>query len=188
MWHAPGQRRVHVVPAAAARGPIPVPGPRLVARATRRRWRTCPTVPAGRGASAIPQNSSPQNSSTQYVLDVQPVIPVALGDTGSNLITRPIVPILEQPDPIDGGHTWGWGDIQVRSHLSPASGNGLIRGAGPVLQMPTASGPDKLGTQQWSAGPGAVGGWAGSGWQIGRASRRELVYESGCRSRWSPDP
>ena len=99
---------------------------------------------------------APQNSSTQYVMNIQPVIPVTLGDTGFNLITRPILPILEQPDLIDGGHTWGWGDIQVQSYLSPNSGKGLIWGVGPVLQMPTASDPDKLGTQKWSAGPGAV--------------------------------
>ena len=99
---------------------------------------------------------APKGSGTQYVLNVQPVIPVTLGDTGFNLITRPILPILEQPDLIEGGQTWGWGDLQVQSYLSPAGSKELIWGVGPVLQLPTASDPDKLGTQKWSAGPGIV--------------------------------
>ncbi len=100
--------------------------------------------------------NAPKPSSTQYVLNVQPVIPLTLGDTGFNLITRPILPIIRQPDLVEGGDTWGMGDLQVQSYLSPSGGDGLIWGLGGVLQAPTASEGKTLGTQKWSAGPAAV--------------------------------
>lgn len=100
--------------------------------------------------------NAPEPSSTQYVLNIQPVIPLTLGDTGFNLITRPIIPIIRQPDLIDGGETWGMGDIQVQSYLSPSGSGHLIWGLGGVLQPPTATDGKELGTQKWSAGPAAV--------------------------------
>jgi hypothetical protein len=99
---------------------------------------------------------APRPSSTQYVLNIQPVIPITLGETGLNLITRPILPVIRQPDLIDGGDTWGLGDLQVQSYLSPAGSRELIWGVGGVLQPPTATDGRKLGTQKWSAGPAAV--------------------------------
>jgi hypothetical protein len=100
--------------------------------------------------------NAPEPSSTQYVLNIQPVIPLSLGETGFNLITRPIVPIIRQPDLVEGGDTWGMGDIQIQSYLSPAGSKELIWGVGGVLQPPTATEGKKLGTQKWSAGPAVV--------------------------------
>lgn len=57
---------------------------------------------------------APQRSSKQYLLDIQPVIPITLGDTGVNLITRPILPVIRQPDLIDGGDSWGLGDLRAQ--------------------------------------------------------------------------
>ncbi|HMR30827.1 MAG TPA: transporter [Geminicoccaceae bacterium] len=99
---------------------------------------------------------APKPSSTQYVLNIQPVIPLTLGDSGFNLITRPIIPIIRQPDLVEGGDTWGMGDIQVQSYLSPSGSEHLIWGLGGVLQPPTATEGKELGTQKWSAGPAAV--------------------------------
>jgi hypothetical protein len=99
---------------------------------------------------------APESSSTQYLLNIQPVIPISLGQSGFNLITRPIVPVIRQPDLIEGGETWGVADIQIQSYLSPAGSKELIWGVGGVLQPPTATDGDKLGTQKWSAGPAAV--------------------------------
>jgi hypothetical protein len=99
---------------------------------------------------------APQNSSTQYVLNIQPVIPVTLGDTGFNLITRPILPIIRQPNLIEDGDTWGWSDLQIQTYLSPSKADKFIWGVGGVLQPPTASDGRELGTQKWSAGPAAV--------------------------------
>jgi hypothetical protein len=109
---------------------------------------------------------APKRSSTQYVLNVQPVVPVQLGDK-LNLITRPIVPIIRQPDLIDGGDTWGLADIQLQTYLSPAGTGKVTWGVGPVLQFPSATNGKKLGTQKWSAGPGAVALIQPGQWVIG---------------------
>jgi hypothetical protein len=130
--------------------------------------------------------NAPQRSSTQYVLNIQPVIPLRIRDAW-NLITRPILPVLRQPDLVEGGDTWGVGDLQVQTFLSPAEPGpgGLIWGIGPVLQAPTASNANKLGTEKWSAGPGAValvmpGHWVVGGlvntiWSFAGDSDREDV-------------
>ena len=65
---------------------------------------------------------APHSSSTQYVLNIQPVVPITVAK-GWNLITRPIIPVIRQPDLIDGGETWGLADIQLQTYLSP-SGTG----------------------------------------------------------------
>jgi hypothetical protein len=98
---------------------------------------------------------APHSSSTQYVLNIQPVLPGKVSDEW-NLITRPIIPVVRQPDLINGGETWGLADIQLQTYLSPANGDKLIWGVGPVLQFPSATSGRKLGTQKWSAGPGGV--------------------------------
>jgi hypothetical protein len=98
---------------------------------------------------------APEPSSTQYVLNIQPVVPVHLGEDW-NLITRPIIPIIRQPDLLEGGDTWGLGDIELQTYLSPLRSGQVIWGVGPVLQAPTATDGKKLGSQKWSAGPGAV--------------------------------
>jgi len=98
---------------------------------------------------------APEPSSTQYVLNIQPVVPIHLG-TDWNLINRPIIPIIRQPDLLEAGDTWGMGDIELQTYLSPLRPGPAIWGVGPVLQAPTATNGKKLGTQKWSAGPGAV--------------------------------
>jgi hypothetical protein len=91
----------------------------------------------------------------QYVLNVQPVIPIKLsGDW--NLITRTIVPIISQPGFSPGqDRVNGIGDIQFTGFLSPANSEGLIWGAGPVVQFPTNSN-DRLGNDRWGLGASAV--------------------------------
>ncbi len=133
----------------------------------------------GYGAKAAPHSSS-----TQYVLNIQPVVPVTVTE-GWNLITRPIIPVIRQPDLIDGGDTWGLADIQLQTYLSPAAASKVIWGVGPVLQIPSATDGKKLGTQKWSAGPGAVlltmpGKWVVGGlvnnlWSFAGDSDREDV-------------
>src|SRR5512135_278660 len=59
---------------------------------------------------------------TQWVLNVQPVIPVPLGDHW-NLVTRTIMPIVNQPELFSGGprtEAFGLGDINPTIFLSPA--------------------------------------------------------------------
>ena len=52
------------------------------------------------------------------MLNIQPVVPVKVTDE-LNLITRPIIPVIRQPDLIDGGETWGLADIELETFLSP---------------------------------------------------------------------
>jgi hypothetical protein len=98
---------------------------------------------------------APHSSSTQYVLNIQPVVPVKVADE-LNLITRPIIRVIRQPDLIDGGDTWGLADIQLQTYLSPSGTDKVTWGIGPVLQVPSATNGRKLGTEKWSAGPGVV--------------------------------
>ena len=107
-----------------------------------------------------------QNDATQYVLQVQPVVPISIS-SGWNLITRPIIPIISQPERAQipttfivtrtrEQRTWGIGDINLSLFLSPNSGGNFTWGAGPVFLLPTAS-ADSLGADKWGAGPTAVG-------------------------------
>jgi hypothetical protein len=109
---------------------------------------------------------APHSSSTQYVLNIQPVVPVKVTDE-LNLITRPIIPVVRQPDLIDGGDTWGLADIQLQTYLSPSKWDKPIVGIGPVFQFPSATNGKKLGTEKWSAGPGVVALVTPGKWVIG---------------------
>ncbi|HZV76149.1 MAG TPA: hypothetical protein VFF63_00160 [Candidatus Babeliales bacterium] len=100
----------------------------------------------------------------QYNLNVQPVIPIMLGQN-MNLIARTIIPVINQPSPDSpvvcaspGGcpSTFGMSDTQEQLFFAPKTKPGeLIWGAGPIFQVPSAT-PGVLGTGKWSAGPDAV--------------------------------
>jgi hypothetical protein len=87
----------------------------------------------------------------QYILNIQPVLPQQINEEW-NWIHRAIIPIIDQPAPVD---EFGLGDIQYQGFLSPANPGKLIWGVGPVLQVPSAT-DDQLGTEKWSAGAGVV--------------------------------
>lgn len=95
----------------------------------------------------------------QYVLNVQPVIPVPVNEHW-NVITRTILPLVYQPTlgytpNGDVGDRFGLGDTQFSAFLSPNGDKGLVWGVGPVLQLATAT-SNLAGNQQWAAGPTAV--------------------------------
>lgn len=95
-------------------------------------------------------NAGPEDD-LQNTLNIMAVMPQKI--TGNwNLIHRVVVPILNQPAPIDKS---GLGDIQYQGYFSPSKVDKVVWGVGPVLQMPTAS-DDSLGSEKWSAGPGVV--------------------------------
>jgi hypothetical protein len=81
-------------------------------------------------------------------LTIQPLLPAPLG-ADWQLITRPLLPVIFSPDPQQRA---GLGDVQVSFFLTPSRTTGLIWGAGPALQFPTAT-SNELGTGRWSAGP-----------------------------------
>jgi hypothetical protein len=98
---------------------------------------------------------------TQNVLNIQPVIPVSVGENW-NLIIRWITPVIFQPvsvpqasgPPVQSGF-YGLGDMQPAFFLSPKKGK-LIWGIGPQLLLPTATKTGILGQGQFGLGPTIV--------------------------------
>lgn len=91
---------------------------------------------------------------TQTITLVQPVIPMPLTDEW-NVIIRPILPLVNQPETPRQGRTFGLGDLNLQMYFTPARPSKVIVGFGPSLIFPTAT-DDVLGAEQWSAGPGIV--------------------------------
>jgi len=94
------------------------------------------------------------------ILNIQPVIPVTVGDW--NLVNRLIVPVASvdgaiqgpnnpSPAPGDGGSASGLGDINYSIYFSPVKVGKVIWGVGPSINLPTAN-DDQLGSGKWSAG------------------------------------
>jgi len=116
---------------------------------------------------------------TQLVINIQPVIPFKLG-TDWNLITRTIIPLIDQPVP---DRKFGLGDIQLSLFLSPSKSGKFIWGAGPILQFPTGTG-NQLGSGKWCAGPTAVGLFMTGPWVVGALANNlwSFAGESGRES------
>src|SRR5262245_23333240 len=100
-----------------------------------------------------------EKDATVYLLNVQPVVPIKLTHDWT-LITRTIVPIINQPSLFDGpnqvsGSAWGLGDINPSFFLSPARPSRFIWGVGPTFTLPTAT-DWRLGSGRFSLEPTAV--------------------------------
>ena len=113
---------------------------------------------------------------TVYILNVQPVIPIHLNHDW-NLITRTIMPIINQPSLFDGpnaisGSAWGLGDINPSFFLSPAGSSRFIWGAGPTFTLPTAT-DWRLGSGKFSLGPTAVALTMQGPWVIGALANNQ---------------
>lgn len=122
----------------------------------------------------------PNDDGVANVLNVQPVIPVTLGDW--NLINRTIAPIAylsdlsaglpELPaDPQGSGASFGLGDINHSVYVSPANSGPVIWGVGPSITLPTAT-DRSLGSGKWSAGPAAVALVTPGKWVVGSLVRQ----------------
>ena len=98
-------------------------------------------------------NAGPFNR-TQEIFNIQPVVPMHLNEDW-NVISRTIIPLVSQPDPLIDNNTNGVGDITQSLFLSPVNPGALIWGAGPVFTAPSASDPI-LGTGKFLFGPTAV--------------------------------
>jgi hypothetical protein len=110
-------------------------------------------------------DTGPRNK-TVYNLNFQPVIPIRVAEHW-NLITRTIVPIINQPSLAPGlDHEFGMGDINPTFFLSPINSSKFIWGFGPTMTLPTAS-TRELGAGKWSAGPAAVGLLMDGPWVVG---------------------
>jgi len=92
---------------------------------------------------------------TVWILNIQPVIPIKLGDEW-NLITRTIMPVINQPSLFPGmSSATGLGDINPTFFFSPAKSGELIWGVGPTFTLPTAT-DSLIGSGKFSMGPAAV--------------------------------
>jgi hypothetical protein len=112
---------------------------------------------------------------TIYVLNVQPVIPIKLTPQW-NLITRTIVPIINQPSLFPGSESaFGLGDINPSLFLSPAKPGALIWGVGPTFTFPTAT-DSQLGSQKYSMGPAAVALTIQGPWVFGALVNQQWSY------------
>ncbi|WP_242479021.1 transporter [Lamprobacter modestohalophilus] len=114
------------------------------------------------------QGLGPVDDGEQWQLNLQPVIPFSL-NSDWNLISRTIVPLIDQRDLFPGaGSQSGIGDVLQSLFFSPAAptAGGWIWGAGPVLLLPTGS-DDLLTADQWAAGPTAVALRQRGPWTLG---------------------
>ncbi len=92
----------------------------------------------------------------RWLLNVQPVVPIDISEDW-NLISRTIVPLIDQRAVVNSDSQSGVGDIVQSVFFSPKAptANGWIWGAGPVFLLPTAT-DDLIGGEKWGMGPTAV--------------------------------
>ncbi len=115
------------------------------------------------------------NNAVQYILNFQPVIPISLNDDW-NLITRTILPTINQPSPAPGIRSaFGLGDLNPTFFLSPAKSKKFVWGVGPTFTLPTATDP-LLGTGKWSAGPAAVALYMDGPWVVGALANNQWSF------------
>jgi hypothetical protein len=114
------------------------------------------------------QGIGPDGDGSRYTLNIQPVIPISISPNW-NLISRTILPVVDQWSIFPGaGEQFGLSDTVQSLFFSPKepTAGGLIWGVGPVFLLPTAT-DDLLGSEQWGAGPTAVGLVQKGPWTIG---------------------
>ena len=111
--------------------------------------------------------AGPGDDGFQYKLNFQPVIPISLNEDW-NIISRTILPFIDQQDVIGSTSQTGLGDTVQSFFFSPKdpTAAGLIWGVGPVIQLPTAT-DNLLGEEQWGVGPTAVLLTQKDGWTVG---------------------
>jgi hypothetical protein len=97
----------------------------------------------------------PENK-TSNTLNIQPVIPIGLGDK-VNLIVRTIIPISTVPDysQTETGSVTGLGDISMSLFFTPKEAGKLVWGIGPIMDLPTRT-DDLLGYGEFNIGPSVL--------------------------------
>ena len=92
-----------------------------------------------------------QYNGSQLITNFQPVIPFKAGKV--NIITRTIVPFIENRNVFEAGSTtFGLSDINFSAFITPAKPGKILFGIGPAITFPTAT-ASYLGAEKWAAGP-----------------------------------
>ena len=93
-----------------------------------------------------------QYNGSKLTLNFQPVIPIKL-NSKLNLITRYIIPIVDQRDITgEGNGEFGLADATLSAFFAPANAkNGLMWGLGPAFLVPIGTN-DFLSTRKWATG------------------------------------
>jgi hypothetical protein len=115
---------------------------------------------------------------TQFVLNIQPVLPTKIGKNW-NMINRIIIPVIVQPDVnAESGSTTGLGTINYTPFFSPKPFGKVSLGFGPSLLIPVLTAPE-FGDGQFAIGPSFVL-FAGVGkkWTIGFVTAQNWGYYS----------
>ena len=119
----------------------------------------------------------PRDDGWKVQTNIQPVIPFNF-NADWNLISRTIVPVIDQEDIFPGaGSQFGLGDINLSLFFSPKkpTSSGVTWGVGPVLILPTAT-DDLLGAEKWGAGPAAVALTTRGPWTLGMLANHVWSY------------
>ncbi|WP_423815571.1 transporter [Pseudomonas putida] len=115
------------------------------------------------------QKMGPTGEGMHSLTNIQPVLPFTLNEDW-NLISRTILPIIDQHGLAEGGvaDKSGVGDITQSLFFSPRqpTASGWILGVGPALLIPTGS-DELLSEEQWALGPTAVALKQSNGWTRG---------------------
>jgi hypothetical protein len=109
----------------------------------------------------------PDRDGRKTYVNFQPVVPLSL-NAEWNVISRTILPVLDQRDVVPGTSQSGLGDTTQSFFLSPKSptSGGLIWGVGPVLLLPTGTDP-LSSARKWGLGPTAVALKQDGPWTLG---------------------
>jgi hypothetical protein len=124
---------------------------------------------------------NPGGGGNRWTLNIQPVIPISISDTW-NMISRTIVPLINQNFSAPGNKESGLGDINESLFFSPKAptASGWIIGAGPILSLPT--GADGFSSHQWGAGPTFVVLKQADGWTYGMLANHVWSF---AENNWS---
>ena len=119
---------------------------------------------------------------TQNVLNIEPVVPMSLSPQW-NVISRTIIPVTTQPNPVIDSSTNGVGDISESLFVSPVNSGikDFTWGFGPILTAPSASDPI-LGTGKTLVGPNSGFGSNARSLGDGSAGQQSMV------GRWCSGP
>jgi len=122
------------------------------------------------------------DSSTALVLNVQPVLPLPIGERWL-IVSRTVVPFVSLPLP-NGRQTSGIGDIEEQAYFTKAKPGKYTWALGPIFSFPTATN-FVTRSGQWGLGPTAValampGHWVigtlvNNVWRIGGAAHGDVL-------------